>query len=416
MVYCVSVPNRIIYVRRHGVAQWAGNCVVYDELDEMQPWVLSAGEKRLGSSLLGWQRKISTPTYQGIGIDAEWDRSDQRWYMIPCNHCGYMQPLVFDNLRFDTLEYECEHCHEAMSRHTSGEWVALKPDADRHGYYVSKLYNPRANLKLMVEASEATNETERQEFFNSDLGLAYAPRGTSLNASDIDACIDPEWNELYRLPEGKTYMGVDVGTLLHVTILHVPADGSRPMLVAAQTETWANLDRLMHQYQIHRCAIDAGPDIIEPKMFCQKFTGRSVRVTYKLDGAADYKEDDDCLVAVARTESMDEMYAAILDRKLRLPEDGHWMGGRPLSSDRWGPLYKHLMAPNRLLRVNSRGNTVAVYDEAGRPDHYAHSLNYAMIASHDEYFNKRWASMGFLSLGTGIEETRKEMLARMTAP
>lgn len=46
--------------------------------------------------------KISTPTEKGLSlISKEFDRSDQRYYFVPCPVCGYSQTLRFGNLHWE---------------------------------------------------------------------------------------------------------------------------------------------------------------------------------------------------------------------------------------------------------------------------------------------------------------------------
>ena len=58
----------------------------------------------------------STPTLKGLSrIEREWELSDQQRYHVPCPHCGGLQWLQFERLRWDqgkaeTVQYFCEHC------------------------------------------------------------------------------------------------------------------------------------------------------------------------------------------------------------------------------------------------------------------------------------------------------------------
>ena len=62
----------------------------------------------------------STPTVKGLSrIEREYEISDQRRYHVPCPHCGALQWLKFDRLRWtpglpETAAYHCEHCDEPI--------------------------------------------------------------------------------------------------------------------------------------------------------------------------------------------------------------------------------------------------------------------------------------------------------------
>ena len=104
------------------------------------------------------RRKIlltSTPTVKDHSrIEAEYLRSDQRRYFVPCPKCSEMQWLKWSQIKWEdndpqTAKYECEKCHgkftdmhkPAMLR--AGEWRATAPgDGKTRGYQLSGLYSP----------------------------------------------------------------------------------------------------------------------------------------------------------------------------------------------------------------------------------------------------------------------------------
>jgi len=105
------------------------------------------------------RRKIlltSTPTVKDFSrIEAEYLRSDQRRFYVPCPNCGAMEWLKWGQLKWDdglpeTARYQCEHCGErfeelhkpAMLRR--GEWRATAPAGNGRtaGFQLSGLYSP----------------------------------------------------------------------------------------------------------------------------------------------------------------------------------------------------------------------------------------------------------------------------------
>jgi len=105
------------------------------------------------------RRKIlltSTPTVKDFSrIEAEYLRSDQRRFYVPCPKCGAMEWLKWGQLKWDdrrpeTVRYQCEHCGErfeelhkpAMLR--AGEWRATAPAGNGRtaGFQLSGLYSP----------------------------------------------------------------------------------------------------------------------------------------------------------------------------------------------------------------------------------------------------------------------------------
>lgn len=104
------------------------------------------------------RRKIlltSTPTVKDFSrIEAEYQRSDQRRFYVPCPACGAMEWLKWGQLKWDdgkpeSARYQCEHCGERLeemhkpSMLRGGEWRATAPSNGRTaGFHLSGLYSP----------------------------------------------------------------------------------------------------------------------------------------------------------------------------------------------------------------------------------------------------------------------------------
>jgi len=105
--------------------------------------------------------RVSTPTIDGMSrIQKAFKRGDQRYYHVPCPHCGGDQKLVWKNIKWnkalprneqpDSVFYECMHCHQPIQEHhktamlDAGRWIAENPDVSqyRRSYHISSLYSP----------------------------------------------------------------------------------------------------------------------------------------------------------------------------------------------------------------------------------------------------------------------------------
>jgi predicted RNA-binding Zn-ribbon protein involved in translation (DUF1610 family) len=122
----------------------------YIFLDEVDAYPASADEEgdpvtlaEARSLTFAHRRKVflvSTPTIRGLSrIEREYEASDQRRFFVPCPHCGAMQWLKFDRLRWqkgrpETAEYHCEGC-DAAHRGTpqDGDAGGRRMAGDRHG-------------------------------------------------------------------------------------------------------------------------------------------------------------------------------------------------------------------------------------------------------------------------------------------
>lgn len=156
--------------------------------------------------------KISTPTIDGASaIDNEFKKTDQRYYHVPCPHCGTLQILQFKQIRwhekkYDDVHYECEHCGDKIyERHKSamfslGKWIATKPEnacEETVGYHISSLYSPdgwtswKDIAKMWDEAKDI--EANKKTFYNTILGETYK--------EEVDV---PAWEALYDKREHYT--------------------------------------------------------------------------------------------------------------------------------------------------------------------------------------------------------------------
>jgi phage terminase large subunit GpA-like protein len=147
---------------------------------------------------------VSTPTVHGVSrIEREYEASDQRRYFVPCPHCGGMQWLKFERLRWDrgapdTVAYICEHCEERIEeRHKAmmlpeGQWqpTAAPVDPGCIGFHISGLYSPLGWLSWVDIAREweaaQGNAAALKSFKNTRLGETWFEESEAV-----------EWQKVY---------------------------------------------------------------------------------------------------------------------------------------------------------------------------------------------------------------------------
>jgi phage terminase large subunit GpA-like protein len=177
------------------------------------------------------RRKIlltSTPTVKDFSrIEAEYERSDQRRFYVPCPCCSVMQWLKWPQLKWEnndpvTAAYECEVCHErfaeihkpAMLR--KGEWRATAPSNGKTaGFHLSGLYSPLGWLSWadMVDdfLRAKTDAPMLKSFVNTRLAETWEEDFASKVSADglLDRC---EHYEAAMVPDGGLALtvGVDV--------------------------------------------------------------------------------------------------------------------------------------------------------------------------------------------------------------
>src|SRR6056297_3151802 len=209
----------------------------YIFLDEVDAYPASADEEgdpvtlaEARSLTFAHRRKVflvSTPTIRGLSrIEREFEASDQRRYFVPCPHCGAMQWLKFDRLRWEkgrpeTAEYLCESCDAAIVEHNKtamlegGEWreTATTADPSTIGFHLSALYSPIGwksweQIARDWLAAQGSDEMMR------------AARNTLLGETWVESGEAPDWQRLAdrrepfvaQIPAGGLFLtaGADV--------------------------------------------------------------------------------------------------------------------------------------------------------------------------------------------------------------
>ena len=151
--------------------------------------------------------RVSTPMIKGTcRITKAFDRSDRRFFHVPCPHCGNFSPLTWENFRknldperLHAACFSCDSCG-AVIQHSDkerivgqGRWVASHPGGDHPGFHLWRAYAPQRDwASIAVEyaqtmgwtgltVQQATDEEARkgveaeteQTFWNDVLGLPF---------------------------------------------------------------------------------------------------------------------------------------------------------------------------------------------------------------------------------------------------
>jgi phage terminase large subunit GpA-like protein len=237
-------------------------------LDEVDAYPASADEEgdpvtlaEARSLTFAHRRKallISTPTIRGLSrIEREFEASDQRRYFVPCPHCGHVQWLRFERLRWekgqpDTAEYHCEGCDTAIAEHhktamlAEGDWRATAESEDPHtvGYHLSALYSPIgwlswARIARAWEAAQGSDEAMRA-FRNTILGETWFETGEA-----------PDWQRLAERRETWKAGTVPAGGLF----LTAGADVQKDRI---EIDVWA-WGRGLESWLVDHVVIEGGP-------------------------------------------------------------------------------------------------------------------------------------------------------------
>lgn len=212
-----------------GLASRPIRLVLCDEVDRYPTSAGSEGDpiqlarKR---SATFWNRKIvmvSTPTNKGDSrIENAFEKSDQRYFHVPCKHCGEKQKLSWSNVRWDdnnpeTAYYVCEHCgsmwndSDRANAISNGEWVAEAPFKGTAGFSISGLYSPWTPLADGVRdfLNVRKNPQQLRVWTNTYLGETWEDQGETV---DEHSLFDRGEDYEGALPEQVVFLtaGVDV--------------------------------------------------------------------------------------------------------------------------------------------------------------------------------------------------------------
>ena len=162
---------------------------------------------------------------------------DQRVYMVPCKHCGTMQNLKWENLKWDTdqagrldwssVRYECESCSgiwknddkafflPEKGRGGMAEWVptATPEKPTYRSYHINALYSPLGMTTWEDMAFEwlkrKDDPTQLQTFVNTYLGEPWQDRHNAPRYEKI--MLYREGYDPGELPNGARALLVTVG-------------------------------------------------------------------------------------------------------------------------------------------------------------------------------------------------------------
>lgn len=354
--------------------------LIIDEYDRVPQPAVPLCRDRLGDSRIAWEVDLSTPTYPGFGIDAEYAHSDQREPQIRCASCGGWHWLDWSLVREPIADDPhprliCPSCHTVIERmgmwNERARWMARNPDSDVIGYWVPKLVSDRVSLDYLWERSQAGRDVDRQAFWNSDMGLSYEPEGARMTRDVIAACVDPLYADF---PDRATWtaMGVDVGNVLHFWIKDRRPDGRERLVLAGSVPEWEHLDVLMVQYGVQRCVVDDAPELRLDRAFQARHRGKVWLAQYVDSPEADlYRWDRRRgVVKIERTKALEEAAARM----------GLMVDVLPQTWDSVSDIVEHLTANVKVPTERADGTMCYKYPPSGRPDHLHHAKVYCEAA------------------------------------
>ena len=342
-------------------AEW----YIIDEIDRCDAINLDYLEDRISRAKTKYRIKIGNPTFDKMGIHAEYLASNMQEWLIRCPHCNKHQMLDwFENvvrqvgrrtyvlrdrnvqrqindlvkiegpevglkILADRFEKEgkdarvycsAPKCQKVIDRHAPGEWIAKALGRTVSGYHINKIFgDPNAGAVLNVfnkQQGSLHDPDKKQRWYNNDLGIPYEEKGSRITDQLLsDAC--REYTMPRALPQQFfqqdiewSVMGIDVGSQFHVTIsgmwMH-RFNVYRIKLYVGNVSEIEDVEKLIKRFNVTSAVIDAFPEQRLARALCKKYSGFYMCEYNKSDKIqADHVRDDKTRrLQLNRTEALD---------------------------------------------------------------------------------------------------------------
>lgn len=414
-----SVDNRLhkqtrekvnLYIR--GTNVWTElreipvDVIVFDERDKMVEDNIPEAMARLDGSKIQRIVELSTPTLPGHGVDSEdsWGASDQhRWY-VPCPHCSRRQTFTFEEsvVVGDTARecyLRCMYCNkqitddEKAAANEFGYWEPDDPSADVRGYHINQLNSPTKPIHGFVDNYFKGQSDSKllRAFFNNNLGLPYTAPGNQITPELLDKCIGRGFT-LGGIPAGGVFVGVDVGTVLHMSASYF-WNGKRHKW-AMQTFAdkpgygmWGQLDDFLNGLSSFVCVIDAHPEKTQARDLSVKYPG-AVWIGFEKDrpdqaAIADWRPfeyGEEAEVVIDRTMAFDTVMTSYMKGNTVLPIDAREIGEN-MPTKPYNGFYYQMCQQAADEEEDAKGRTVRRWVKNKNPDHWHHCDMFELIAS-----------------------------------
>jgi phage terminase large subunit GpA-like protein len=232
---------------------------------------------------------VSTPTVKGQSrIEAAFEESDKRFYLVPCPDCGHEQRLIWAQVRWPekrpgAAEYCCSECGSLWSDAQrwaairKGQWQASAEFNGVAGFHLSELYSPWRRLGETAEDFVASKQSPERlrTWVNTALGETWEDSGERADANSLDRLREQYGQD--DLPDAVLYAtaGVDTqGDRLEVEVVGW-GEGEESWGIGyfvlygdpAQDAVWKDLDALLLEtyttasgrtVRVQAAAIDSG--------------------------------------------------------------------------------------------------------------------------------------------------------------
>ena len=341
--------------------------IVFDERDLMSDAAIMLALERLSHSTVKEVVEFSTPTVPDFGIDKAYNDSDQRIWMIRCQHCNKDTCLEaeFPSCVKDGKRV-CVHCgKEIFSR--DGQWIAQYPDREVEGYWLSQLNSAFVEPGEILNLYNNPPQGDLQEIYNSKLGMAYVNIEDRLSPQRVYNCCSRD--PLADKSRIACAMGVDIGRVLHVVIGQRVSKKHCRILYMGEVDSFEALHDLAQRFNVRFAVLDALPELHKVREFIgqEDYPGYLCQYQDTISGEA--WDDKKNIIRVNRTELCDKTHTMFDTGLVEIPR----------RSARIDEFAKQVCNIVKVPKDDFSGRKLYYYKKLGA-DHYRHACNYFSLA------------------------------------
>lgn len=370
-----------------------------DEVDLSDQSVLALFDSRLQASDLKLRQDFSTPTFDGYGIDASYQVSDQHEYMVRCGSCGHTQVPDFDpqfidipgfkndkdlmeineadlpNMDLDNAKVVCEKCRTPLDLSDTENrfWVPAYPSAGVRGYRVRPFTVSTIPVGYIVMKLISYKRRDFvRGFCNTVLGRSYADSNTRIPLSAINSAFETSTPHTNLKPGDDVAIGIDVGNVCHVVIGGLTKDYQTPAykfeLVKA-SELVDYVEKLCLKYNVITGAIDRHPYTPTANQVFKVSKGKIWPIAYGTNALIKEKEpdSDNPYIEANRTSVLDAVSLSL--RQGLLPMYGY------------GSYRSMILEHLRDMVRDEQPEKPAVWRKLRGNDHFFHALGYLKLSA-----------------------------------
>jgi hypothetical protein len=209
------------------------------------------------------------------------------------SHCGRRETFTVDeNVVIESVAEECwlrcAYCKKKITDveradiNEFGVWEAENPGGAKRGYHINQLHSPTQTIPNFMDNyfKGQTDSRKLKAWFNNNRGEPYVAIGDQITPEILDAAIEPgyKWGGIPEL--ARSYVGVDVGNVLHVRADWLDRYDRRmgwQFIILADKpgkSMWRQLDEFLGNLQSFMCIIDAHPEKTQAKELALKYHKR----------------------------------------------------------------------------------------------------------------------------------------------